>query len=77
MPIATAIWRTPLAVALVLLPVRNERHGGSSGGPDYTTKASLNAKNRARDFLESHFQIVPKSPAEIGWVLGANTHLKI
>ena len=77
MPVATAIWRTPLAVALVLLPVRNERLGGSAGGPDYTTQASIAAKNRAVHFLETHFEIVDTPLHEIGWQLGANTQLKI
>jgi hypothetical protein len=77
MTIADAIWRTPLAVPLVLMPVRNERLGGSGGGPDYVTKASLSAKNRARAFLEKHFEIVAKPLAEIGWMLGADTQLKI
>lgn len=77
MTISAAIWATPLAVAMVLLPVRNERLGGSSGGADYALKAGLDAKNRAKDFLETHFEIVPESPEEIGWQLGSNTYLKI
>jgi hypothetical protein len=63
-------------IPLVLMPVRNERLGGS-GGPNYVVRASLSARNQARRFLESHFEIVDKSPTEIGWKLGANTYLKI
>lgn len=58
------------------MPVRNERHGGSTG-PNYTTKASLAARNKARAFLESHFEIVPKPVQETGWQLGAESTLKI
>lgn len=63
-------------IPLVLLPVRNERNGGSAG-PSYTTKASLAARNKARVFLEEHFNIVPKPVHETGWKLGAETTLKI
>ena len=70
-----AVWKTPLVLAMVILPVRNERHG-ASGGPSFIVRASLRAKNRAYEFLKEHFEIVPKSPAETGWRLGANTYLK-
>lgn len=50
------MWDTPLALALVLLPVRNERHGGTSG-PAYTTDANIKARNRARRWLEENFEI--------------------
>lgn len=76
MPFETAVWETSLALALVLLPVRNERHGGSAG-PDYVTRAANAASNRARRYLEQHFQIVPKSPEQTGWQLGAGTTLKL
>lgn len=75
-PFSQAIWETPLALALVMLPIRNERHG-ASGGPSYILRASLAAKNKAYEFLQANFTLVPKSPSEIGWRLGANTHLKI
>ncbi len=74
-PFADAIWNTPLALAMVLLPIRNERLGGS-GGPSYIIRASLNAKNKARAFMEKHFSIVAKPPAETGWHLGTHTFLK-
>lgn len=61
---------------MVMMPVRNERHGGTTG-PSYVVAASLAAKNKARAFLETHFEIVAASPAEVGWQLGANTQLKI
>lgn len=69
------MWGTPLAIALILLPVRNERMGGSAG-PSYVTTASVKARNKARAWLEQHYRIVPQSPAETGWVLGTQ-RLKI
>lgn len=74
-PFPKAVWEIPLTLAMVMLPIRNERLGGS-GGPGYVVRASLAAKNRARAFLEKHFQIVPKPPSETGWHLGENTYLK-
>lgn len=71
-PIDAAIWETPLIVPMILLPARNERHGGESG-PSYATRARMDAANRARAFLEQHFQIVPKPVAETGWQLGTAT----
>jgi hypothetical protein len=68
-PLPTAIWDTPLAVPLALLPVRNERHGGDTG-PSHTTRASIRARNRARAWLAAHFTLVPKPPSETGWHLG-------
>lgn len=73
---AQAVWEIPLVLPLVMMPVRNERLG-ASGGPSYILRASLAAKNKAYEFLQAHFTLVPKSPSEIGWRLGANTHLKI
>lgn len=73
---AQAVWEIPLVVAMVMLPVRNERLGGTAG-PSYSLKASLKAKNRAHDFLKEHFEIVDADPAEVGWRLGENTYLKI
>lgn len=69
MTLAEAIWETALTIPLVLMPVRNERMGGSSG-PSYTTRASTTARNRARAFLEQHFTIVTKPVAATGWKLG-------
>jgi hypothetical protein len=63
-------------IPLILLPVRNERLGGS-GGPSYAIKASITARNKARRFLETHFQLVDKPATETGWKLGQNTFLKI
>ena len=56
-------------MAIVLLPVRNEREGGSSG-PSYATRAAMTARNKAHAFLHAHFSIVPKPPTETGWQLG-------
>ena len=56
-------------MAIVLLPVRNEREGGSSG-PSYATRASMAARNKARAWLQDNFTIVPKPPTETGWQLG-------
>ena len=74
--IAAAVWETPLEIALILLPVRNQRLGGSSG-PSYATQASCRARNKAAKFLSDHFEIVSKPVTETGWKLGANTYLKI
>lgn len=65
---AAAVWSTPLSLALVLLPVRNERHGGTTG-PAYTTDANIKARNRCRAWLEANFTIVPDPPAITGWKL--------
>ena len=35
------------------------------------------ARNKARAFLENHFTIVKKTPAETGWQLGAQNELKL
>ena len=61
---------------MVLLPIRNERIGGS-GGPSYVAKASMAARVRALNFLKTHFEIVPKPVTETGWMLGGETTLKI
>lgn len=74
--IADAVWKVPLEIALILLPVRNERLGGS-GGPSYSVKASMRARNKAARFLQEHFEIVNKPVTETGWKLGENTYLKI
>jgi hypothetical protein len=58
------------------MPVRNERHGGTSG-PDYVTRAGNTASARAEKFLAAHFTIVPKPLEQTGWQLGGNTILKI
>jgi hypothetical protein len=63
-------------IALVLMPVRNQRHGGN-GGPGYIARASMAARNKARHFLEEHFTIVNKPLPEVGWQLGANNILKV
>jgi hypothetical protein len=63
-----AVWDFPLLLAVVMLPVRNERQGGKSG-PSYATNANIDARNRARAWLEARFLITDKSPAEIGWIL--------
>lgn len=70
--LADAVWRTGLVIPLVLLPVRNQRLGGD-GGPSYANRASMDARNRARRFLEAHFTIVAKPVAETGWRLGRAT----
>lgn len=63
-------------IPLVLLPVRNERMGGS-GGPSYATRAGNAASTRARRFLEQYFTIVDKPVTDTGWQLGGDTILKI
>lgn len=63
-------------IAIVLLPVRNERLGGS-GGPDYVTRAANSASARAKEFLHTHFTIVDRPPSEVGWLLGADTQLTL
>lgn len=63
-------------IPLVLLPVRNERHGGSAG-PSYTQRASMDARNKALAFLTTHFEIVKRPLAEIGWQLGGDTQLTL
>lgn len=63
-----AVWDFPLVLAVLMLPVRNERQGGKSG-PSYATNAAIDARNRARIWLEANFQISPKPLAEIGRVL--------
>ena len=55
-----------------MLPVRNERIGGD-GGPSYANRASMDARNKARAFLEQHFSIVSKPVTETGWQLGSKT----
>lgn len=59
-----------------MLPVRNERLGGTSG-PDYVIQSSLTARNKARRFLEENFEIVSRPWSETGWLLGSDTQLKI
>jgi hypothetical protein len=59
-----------------MLPVRNERLGGS-GGPDYVTRATMAARNKAKRFLGENFTIVNKPVQETGWLLGGETVLKI
>lgn len=59
-----------------MLPVRNERHGGS-GGPSYTVRASMAARNKARKFLEQNFKIVKKPVSETGWLLGGQNTLQL
>lgn len=76
MPLGVAIWEVPLTLPMVLLPIRNERMGGTNG-PNYVDMASMDAKNKARAFLETHFEIVAKPVTETGWMLGGNTTLKI
>jgi hypothetical protein len=41
---------------MVLLPVRNERLGGSAG-PGYTQDASIKARNACRAWLEQNYRI--------------------
>ncbi len=63
-----AVWETPKALALILLPARNERNGGKTG-PSYATNAAIDARNRCRAWLETHFTITDKPLAETGWQL--------
>lgn len=69
MTLAEAIWETALVIPMILMPIRNERLGGKAG-PSYANRASMEAKNQARAFLETHFQIVPKPAHLTGWQLG-------
>lgn len=49
-------------MALILLPIRNERLGGTAG-PSYTTTASIKARNRCRAWLEETFTIAEPADA--------------
>jgi hypothetical protein len=71
-----AFWKTSLALATVMLPIRNQRIG-ANGGPSYTVRASISARNKCRRFLEDHFEIIPAPAAVVGWQLGAETPLKL
>lgn len=66
--LSEGIWDTSLVIPLLLLPVRNQRHGGESG-PSYADRASMKARNQIRGWLEENFSIVPKPLSETGWVL--------
>lgn len=57
------------------MPARNQRSGGD-GGPSYANRASMDARNRTRKFLQEHFTITTKPVSETGWQLGTH-HLKI
>lgn len=48
---------------------------GGTAGPSYVSQASIKAKNRAKNWLENTFTIVPGPPVN-GWVLGTD-HLII
>lgn len=61
---------------MILLPVRNERHGGKSG-PGYVQHASMKARNKALKYMEENFTIVEKPVTETGWKLGGERTLKI
>lgn len=63
-----AVWDTPLAIPLIMLPARNERHGGKTG-PSYATNAAIDARNRCRQWLETHFEITDRPLHEVGWQL--------
>lgn len=65
---AEAVWDFPLALAMVLLPARNERHGGDTG-PSYVSEASIRARNKARRFFEKYYTITKKPLSEVGWQL--------
>lgn len=68
-PFSEAVWSLPVVLSIAMMPVRNERRGGS-GGPNYVARASMSARNAARRFLETNFEIVPAPVAETGWLLG-------
>jgi len=63
-----AVWDFPLVLAIIMLPVRNERNGGSTG-PSYSTNAAIDARNRCRAWLEQHYTITNKPLIEVGWQL--------
>lgn len=63
-----ALWEFPIAVAIIFMPIAIQRSGGDVKGPNYTQDASINARNRARAFLEEHYTIVddPTLPWQLG-----------
>lgn len=70
-PLVDAVWTFPLAAAVALLPLRNQRTTGNSAGPATPQQAAIAARNRARVWLQQEFQIVDASPEAVGWKLGS------
>ena len=68
-PFPEAVWEFPLILAILMLPVRNERNGGETG-PSYATTAAINARNKAREWLKQNYDLTEKPLSETGWVLG-------
>ena len=64
-----AVWDFPMILAVIMLPVRNERNGGDTG-PSYAVNAAIDARNRCREWLETHYTLTNKPITEVGWVLG-------
>lgn len=64
-----AVWEVPLALALVLLPIRNERKHGVTHAT-HPERASMRARNKARAWLERNYSIMPGTSVEdIPWKL--------
>lgn len=63
-----AVWEFPLSVALVFLPIRNERQGAESSAPNYAQEAAVQARSKARSFLKENFTLVndPTLPWQLG-----------
>lgn len=52
-------WAFPLEGYLALLPAMITRHGGQVSGPQSSDQASIAARAKAKDWLASHFRILP------------------
>jgi hypothetical protein len=52
-----ALWGISLTAVFALLPAQRARHGDDSM-PSFADLAAANARQRAREFLTAHYQIV-------------------
>jgi hypothetical protein len=59
LPLAEAM-EFPLEAYLALVPALVARHGGRVNGPDYIDQAAMAARERAWEFLRTHFEILPQ-----------------
>jgi hypothetical protein len=53
-----ALWGISLNAVFALLPAQRARHGDDSM-PGFADLAAATARQRARDFLTTHYRIVP------------------
>jgi len=58
MPLDDALWKFPLSAALALLPASMARRGIDLGGPSSTDRVAMAAREKMRNYLHEHFQIV-------------------